>query len=109
MNRTSNPQVTIDHKEYTELLAAEAALEELQKKGNHIVKYETPDTGRSYDKKIYVVSNPTTLQKELIESIKTLTKEIDTLNALMGSKYGSPEGLCGRIEKIYEHLITSKK
>ena len=110
-----NPQVTIDHAEYQELLEAEKALETLTKaseKGDmKVIKVETDYHSKAnYEKRdFYLVANPDEFTKLIMSKMDQLITEVETMtDSYVGSRYNSSSGgILNMIKEIHES--TAKK
>ena len=112
----SNPQVTITHAEYQELLEAEKALDALTKaidKGEtKVIKVETDYHSKAnYDKRDhYLIANPDEFTKLIMEKMDKLIDEVETMkDSYVGSRYGNQSGgILRMIKEIHDNLPKNK-
>ena len=106
----SNPQVTIDHGEYQELLEAQRALEHLTiklKDGNPgiIHQYTDHHSKSHYDKRdFYLVVNPDKLTEMLMEHLVKNQKLLEQAIETIGVTYDLPNGRNATITRCLHEL-----
>lgn len=111
-----NPQVTIDHAEYQELLEAEKALETLTKAiddgETKVIKVETDYHSKSnYDKRdFYLIANPDEFTKLIMEKMNKLIEEVETMReSYVGSHYrNSNGGILQMVKELHANLPKPK-
>ena len=112
-----NPQVTIDHAEYQELLEAEKALEALteaiDKGKTKVIKVETDYHSKSnYEKRdFYLIANPDDFTKLIMEKMNKLINEVETMkDSYVGSHYGNRSGgILQLVKDIHESTVKPTK
>ena len=111
-----NPQVTIDHAEYQELLEAEKALVVLAKAIENgetkVIKVETDYHSKSnYEKRdFYLVANPDEFTKLIMSKIDKLITEVETMkDSYVGTRYGSPNGILQLVKDIHQSTYKTNK
>jgi len=113
----SNPQVTITHAEYQELLEAEKALDALTKaidKGEtKVIKVETDYHSKAnYDKRDhYLIANPDEFTKLVLGKIDGLIQEVEEMkDSYVGTRYGnSSNGILQLVKDIHESTVKLTK
>jgi hypothetical protein len=113
----SNPQVSIDHAEYQELLEAEKALGILTKaidKGEtKIIKVETDYHSKAnYEKRdFYLVANPDAFTVLIMEKMDSLIKEVETMkDSYVGTRYGNAsDGILQLVKDIHNSTVKPTK
>lgn len=111
-----NPQVTIDHAEYQELLEAEKALETLTKaidKGEtKVIKVETDYHSKSnYEKRdFYLIANPDDFTKLIMGKMDKLITEVETMkDSYVGHHFSSSKGgILSMIKEIHSQTVKTK-
>ena len=115
----TNPQVTIDHAEYQELLEAQKALEHLMKpydKHNGdiedtqtkvIHQYTDYHSKNNYEKRdFYLVVHPNKLTEMLMEHLQKNQKLLEQAVETIGVSYDLPSGRNATITRFLSELNT---
>jgi len=116
-NTHGNPQVTIDHAEYQELLEAEKALRvltEASEKGEtKVIKVETDYHSKSnYEKRdFYIIANPDAFTKLIMEKMDSLIQEVEYMkDSYVGARYSNkPGGILNMIKEIHSQTVPKEK
>jgi uncharacterized alpha/beta hydrolase family protein len=111
----SNPQVTISHCEYQELLEAQRALDKLERAikddESVVIKVHTDyHSARSHDKRdFYFVANPDEITKMLTKKLDKLIKQIETMQeSYVGHSFGGKPGMFNMVKSMYDKQFPSK-
>jgi hypothetical protein len=108
----TNPQVTIDHAEYQELLEAQKALDHLteddHKEGKEtkvIHQYTAYHSKNNYDTRDhYLIANPNDLTKILIAHCEENQKMLKEIMSTIGRSYDLPSGSRSSITHFLKEL-----
>ena len=106
-----NPQVTIDHAEYQELLEAQRALEHLNKGDDNngemkvIHQYQDYHSKNNYEKRnFYLVVNPDKLTELLMEHLTKNQRLLEQAVETIGVSYDLPSGRNATITRYLNEL-----
>ena len=103
-----NPQVTIDHAEYQELLEAQRALEHFNKEDGEmkvIHQYQDYHSKNNYEKRnFYLVVNPDKLTEMLMEHLVKNQKLLEQAVETIGVSYDLPSGRNATITRCLHEL-----